>query len=189
MTDKSMTSPANVGTLWLDGLIKAAKRGDPQSSAMCLRHAGKDLQEQRPLYPPLAQHVGSCLEEAAQKARSLRKEKIEKRAVEVCKALGLISSRRGPKPPYFKPVTGKGFDLTSLVVHFHLLGHPMTRKEGGAFYRAAQVVGSRPGTVEAAYRDYKKREIVQDPTFQSLMLARAQYLIKRSRIKPRPKRS
>ncbi len=186
MTDKSMTSPADADNPWIDALIKAAKRGEPQYSAMCLREAGRDLQDQRPLYPPLARYVGSCLEEAVQKANSLRGEKIEKRAVEVMKALGLATSQRGPKRPYFKPVGGKGFDLTSLVVHFHLLGHPMTRKEGGAFYRAAQVVGSRPGTVEAAYRDYKKREDFQDPTFQSLMLARAQYLIKRSRVKPRP---
>ena len=180
MTKTSMTPPPASDNPWIGGLIRAAKRGDIQASITCLHVLGRALQNQEAPDPALAQYVGGCLVEAAHAAVTMRRQKTEKRATEVAKVLGLIARRPGPRAPYFK-LTHKQLNLACLVVHFRQLGCPLTRKEGGTFYRAANVLGCKPGTAKAAFQEFRKHEALQDPTFQETMIFWAKVLIKGSR--------
>ena len=180
MTKRSMTASTVSDNPCIALLIRAAKQGDNKLSAACLLTVGWALQSQQPPDPAIARYVGKCLVKAALTSLTSCKTKTDKKATQIAKALGLISSQRGPKTGRFKPVR-RSYELASLVVYFRQSGHPLTRKEDGAFYRAAMVAGCRPGTVEAAYGRFKNIEAMQDSASQKGMLIQAEKLIRFSR--------
>ena len=180
MTKEIMTPTTVSDNPCTAGLIKAAKRGDTRSSAACLYIFGRDLQDQKVLDPALAQYIGNCLVDVARMALTMRGKKTEKRATEVAKVLGLIAPRHGRPATQFKPIR-KLLDVASLVIHFRQQGCPLTRNEDGAFYKVAKVLQSKPGTVEAAYRESKKRKGLLDLQLHEIMRIRANLLIERSR--------
>ena len=169
MTKRIMTASTVSYNPYIATMIRAAKRGETESSTACLYLLGHALRDQKPLDPALAQYVGDRLVEAAKTIAATSHQRTEKRATEVAKVLGIIAPRPGPRTTRFEPVR-HWFYLASLVIRFHEQECPLTRNEGGAFFRAAKTTGCSPGTAEAAYRKFKKSESSFDPAMQKAAL-------------------
>jgi len=169
MTERIMTASTVSDNPYIAAMISAARRGETKSSTACLYLLGHALRDQKPLDPALAQFVGGRLIETAKTFAATSRQKTEKKATEVAKALGLIAPRPGPRTTRFEPFR-HWFYLASLVVRFHQQGCPLTRNEGGAFFKAAKTTGCGPGTTEAAYRKFIKNESSYDSAMQKATL-------------------
>ena len=180
MTNGMMTPSTAPDNPFFAEMVSAAERGDTLASSACLYVFGHALRDKKPLDPALAGYMGNCLIEAAQIFVTLRKEKTEKRATEVAKAMGLIAKRRGRRKPDFAPFR-VSLDAISLVIYYHSKGHPLTRNDDGAIYKAAEILRSEPGTVEAAYLRAKENDVFLDADSHELTRAHAKQLIKISR--------